>query len=91
MSLTFRARALDDLEQIEAYITMRNPLAGTRMALDLIDACQRLQLFPDRGRPGRRPGTRELTTVWPYVIVYRHRRGHIEIVRIWHGRQEKGR
>jgi addiction module RelE/StbE family toxin len=90
MSLHFRQRALDDLERIEAYVAARNPSAAARLAQDLIEACQRLDAFPDRGRPGRRPGTRELTTVWPYVIVYRHIRGRIEIVNIWHGRQNRG-
>ena len=90
MSLHFKQRALDDLERIEAYIAARSTQSATRVAYDRIEACQRLESFPDRGRLGRRPGTRELTTVWPYVIVYRHARGHVEIVRIWHGRQNRG-
>ncbi|MBI1331159.1 MAG: hypothetical protein GC166_14780 [Alphaproteobacteria bacterium] len=53
--------------------------------------CDRLEMFPERGRPGRRRGTRELTTVWPYVIVYRVRGETVEVLRIWHGRQQAGR
>jgi plasmid stabilization system protein ParE len=49
-----------------------------------------LELFPERGRPGLVEGTRELTSVWPYVIVYRIKHETIEILRIWHGAQGRG-
>jgi toxin ParE1/3/4 len=35
------------------------------------------------------PGTRELTVLWPYVIVYRIASGVVEILEIWHGAQER--
>jgi plasmid stabilization system protein ParE len=60
--------------------------------VELIAACDHLEYFPERGRPGLRRGTRELTTVWPYVIVYRYRAGgDIEILTIWHGARERRR
>ena len=59
------------------------------MAFEIIEACNRLGLFPGRGRPGLEPGTRELTTGRPYVIAYRTRTEVIEVVRIWHGRQNR--
>jgi plasmid stabilization system protein ParE len=59
------------------------------MAVELVAACDRLELFPERGRPGVIPKTRELTTVWPYVIVYRVSGQTIEILRIWHGAQDR--
>jgi plasmid stabilization system protein ParE len=45
--------------------------------------------MPERGRPGLVIGTREITTVWPYVIVYRVTAMDVEIIRIWHGAQER--
>lgn len=60
------------------------------MARDLVTASERLALLPGRGRRGREPHTREVTTVWPYVIVYRHNEDLIEILRIWHGHQNRG-
>jgi toxin ParE1/3/4 len=59
------------------------------MAVELVAACDRLEQFPERGRPGRRRGTRELTTIWPYVIVYRIARQRIDILAIWHGAQRR--
>lgn len=59
------------------------------MAAALFAACEELEHFPGRGRSGKRRGTRELTTVCPYVIVYRVEPDAIEILRIWHGRQDR--
>ena len=91
MSVNFTRRALRDLANIRAYIADDNPHAASRMAVELIAACDRLEHFPERGRPGLRRGTRELTTVWPYVIVYRVVRTNIDILSIWHGAQDRHR
>jgi plasmid stabilization system protein ParE len=91
MSAFFTPKARTDLSRIHSYIAKDNPAAASRLAVELLAACDRLELFPERGRKGRIAQTRELTTVWPYVIVYRIRRGNVEVLRIWHGRQERGR
>jgi plasmid stabilization system protein ParE len=59
------------------------------MAVELAAACDRLELFPERGRPGLVEGTRELTTVWPYVIVYKINGDRIDVLSIWHGKQHR--
>jgi toxin ParE1/3/4 len=84
---TFRARA--DLSRIKRYIARDSPRAAARMAALLVSGCEGLELFPERGRIGLEEGTRELTTVYPYVIVYRVRGTSIEIVNIWHGAQNR--
>jgi len=89
MSVEFRRAALADLAYIHDYIAERNPQAALRMAREIVDACEKLELFPERGRAGRQPGTRELTTVWPYIIVYRYDAGLVSILRVWHGRQSR--
>lgn len=90
MTVSFTRRALRDLAAIKSYIGQDSPSAASRMAVELVAACDRVELFPERGRPGSIPGTRELTSVWPYVIVYRVKNGMIEILSIWHGRQNRG-
>jgi addiction module RelE/StbE family toxin len=90
MSVVFTRRALRDLAKIRAYIAGDNPSAASRMAVEIVAACDRLEFFPERGRPGLRRGTRELTTVWPYVIVYKVQApSTVEILSIWHGRQNR--
>lgn len=89
MTVRFMPAARTDLIKIRAYIDRFNSAAASRLAVELVAACDRLELFPERGRPGSVPGTRELTTVWPYVIVYRVRRGDVEVLHVWHGRQDR--
>ena len=74
---------------IQAYIGRDNPRAAARTARRLDRACLGLADFPLIGRPGRVPGTRELASVRPYVIVYKMRPGLVEIVRIWHAAQAR--
>lgn len=49
-----------------------------------------LKISPHLGRPGREPGTREiLFPPMPYVAVYRLREQTIEVLRIYHGAQNR--
>jgi toxin ParE1/3/4 len=89
MSVNFARRALRDLANIQSYIAKDSPKSASRMAVELVAACDRLETFPERGRPGLKRGTRELTAVWPYVIVYKVERGRIEILSTWHGHQHR--
>lgn len=54
----------------------------------LLAAADSLEHLPRRGRPGRLPGTRELVSVQPFVIVYEVTTV-VEILRIWHGAQDR--
>lgn len=55
----------------------------------LFQAVESLAQFPDRGRAGQQPGTRELIMApLPYVIVYRVRAGEsVSVARIVHTAQ----
>lgn len=89
MPIVFSPEAIEDLATIRAYIGQDNPYAASRVAVQLVAACDRLEYMPERGRPGLEPGTREITTIWPYVIVYRITDTRVDIVRIWHGAQDR--
>jgi plasmid stabilization system protein ParE len=72
-----------------AYLQVRNPAAADRMAARTFDAVDRLLEFPEIGRPGQQPGTRELPVDGtPYVIVYEHDELAVYLLRFWHGRQD---
>ncbi len=73
------------------YVAEFNPRAGARLAADLFAAGENLALFPVRGRPIQYRNARELAAVWPYVIVYRIDGQTVEILRIWHGAQDRPR
>ena len=89
MPLTFSREAIEDLAAIQDYIGNQNPAAASRVAVQLLAACDRLEYLPERGRPGFVAGTREITGIWPYVIVYRIRFDGVEIIRVWHGAQDR--
>lgn len=81
--------AVDDLQRIRNHIGEENPEAASRVAIQIVAACDRLEYLPERGRPGLVPGTRELASCWPYVIVYRVAGSTVEILRIWHSAQDR--
>jgi plasmid stabilization system protein ParE len=89
MPVSFTRAALASLASIRSYIGEKNPTAATRIAVQIVAACDRLEYLPERGRPGLMPGTRELVAIWPYVIVYRITSEAVEILNIWHGAQSR--
>jgi plasmid stabilization system protein ParE len=52
------------------------------------DGCQRLKQFPESGRPGRVPLTRE-AILPPHVIPYRIKGDAVEILNIFHSAQKR--
>jgi toxin ParE1/3/4 len=86
----WRPMALEDLARIVRHITEENPIAARRVGRELLLAGDSLAVFPCRGRRGRAPGTRELVSVHPYIIVYQIEAGKgVTIVRVWHGAQNR--
>ena len=88
MQVRLAARAIADLEDIQAYIARDDPTAARRMAVAIVAAAERLGANPRVGRLGVFPGTFELV-VRPYVIVYEIQRADVVVLRIWHGRQQR--
>jgi len=89
MRVVFAPEAVDDLDAIRSFSANQNPAAANRVAAQLVSACDQLETLPHRGRLGQVLGTRELTSVKPYVIVYRVKSMDVEIMRIWHGAQSR--
>lgn len=59
------------------------------MAGRIWQAVTRLAEMPQMGRPGVEPGTRHWSVQrTPYLIVYRESVDALEILRVWHGRQD---
>jgi toxin ParE1/3/4 len=78
-------RALANLEAEAEYISRDDPAAAHRVVAAIWRATELLARHPSLGRPGRVEGTRELVIPpTPYIIPYRVRRGHVEILRVFH-------
>jgi len=89
--VAWRAAARDDQRRITAWLAERNKAAAVRVARALVAAADSLAVLPAKGRPGRAPGTRELSAVPPYVIVYEVDQVArvVRILRVWHTAQDR--
>ena len=90
MRLRWTEPAARDLTHICDFIQEHDSSAtARRLALSIYGSVSTLAEFPERGRPGRKPGTRELIFAGlPYLAIYRLRRDTVEILRILHGAQD---
>jgi toxin ParE1/3/4 len=79
--------ALHELEVIGEHIARDNsPVVATRVVTAILDQVDTLTEFPNIGRPGRLPDTRELVVVnTPFIVPYRVRDAEIEILSVFHG------
>jgi addiction module RelE/StbE family toxin len=90
MRIRWTELAADDLYAISRYIQRDKPRAARQVVKAIYDGCNNLVRNPLLGRKGKVTGTRELVfTPLPYLAVYRICEDAVEILRIWHGAQER--
>ena len=91
MTVVWTARAIRDRDAIHAFVARSvSPEHANATILALVRAIARLEQFPNLGRPGAKPGMRELVVPrLPYRVPYRVRGEQVQIVRILH--QHRGR
>jgi toxin ParE1/3/4 len=88
MEIRWSPEASADFTAAIQYIRQDNSSAALRVARFIYDAIAQLKTFPNRGRPGRVDGTRELPlSRLPFIVVYRVKENAVEIVRLLHGAQ----
>jgi addiction module RelE/StbE family toxin len=88
MEVRWSPAAADDLEKIVNYVRQENPAAAQRIGRSIHEAAGSLTRFPNRGRPGRVEGTRELILPsLPFIVVYRVSEHAVEIADVLHGAQ----
>ncbi len=84
MELRWTRKALENLDQIAAYIAQDNPERAQSFVGEIKAKTERLATFPALGRPGRVPGTRELVVHDNYVVPYRVKENAVQIIRVQH-------
>ncbi|MBN2494866.1 MAG: type II toxin-antitoxin system RelE/ParE family toxin [Deltaproteobacteria bacterium] len=85
MKIRLTRLAEQDLESIETYLGEENPRDAVRCVLRILEALEGLMAFPNLGRPGRVPGTRELVVSGlPFIAAYRVQANEIWILRVLH-------
>lgn len=89
MRLRWTASAVRDLERITDYLFDETPQHAPRLVRSLYKSATALKTFPNRGRPGKKQGTRELVIPsLPYIVVYQVRDDTVYIARILHAAQQ---
>ena len=90
MRVAWSPNAVADLENLSQYIEEATSLAAAnRITRVIYEAAQSLKKLPNRGRPGRIPGIRELVVSnLPYIIMYRVFPEHVVILNIVQGAQQ---
>ena len=88
MRVRWTTDAADDLERICDYIAEGRPESARRVAQAIVQGIAALETFPNRGRPGRVEGTRELVFAsLPFVAVYEVH-DEVQVLRILHGARQ---
>jgi addiction module RelE/StbE family toxin len=90
MRLRWTPAAADDFEHIKDYLLKHHPHLAQSTVLKLYEGVLSLKTMAHRGRVGREEATRELVfTPLPYVAVYRVKEQTVQLLRIYHGAQER--
>jgi toxin ParE1/3/4 len=89
MKIVWSPRAIRHLEHLRAYVERDSEQNAALVAGRILKAVDLRQDHPQRGRPGRVLGTRELVIPdTPYIIPYRVRGDRLELIAVFHGRQK---
>ncbi len=90
MRIRWTPAAAADLQSISDYLKQHHPHYRHRTMRKLYDTICLLKQSPYRGRPTYEEDTREiLFPPLPYLAVYRITEGTIEVLRIFHGAQNR--
>ena len=85
MQIIWLKTALNNLDEIAAYIAQDNPVAASQVVSLITAQVNQLSAQPAMGRHGRVLGTRELViTNSHYLVPYRIKNNTVEILRVFH-------
>ena len=88
MRIVWTPAAAADLEQISDFLFEQNAATAVRLVRQIYSAASTLKRFPNKGRPRKKEGTRELVLQrLPWVIIYDASGQIVRITRVLHGAQ----
>ena len=89
MEVVWLPRAVQNLEEIRAYIAEEHPAAAQRVAHKIKQTVAMLQDHPRLGKPSLRDGFRQIQVAGlPFVIPYKISEGKLIIARILHNQRQ---
>jgi plasmid stabilization system protein ParE len=84
MNLFWTRPARVDRREIYEFIAADSLRAACKMDMIFTEKAAILTRFPELGRPGRVPGTRELLAHRHYFLIYRIREDEVQILPLLH-------
>jgi plasmid stabilization system protein ParE len=89
--IRFALAALDDLVRIREYLVERHgETQAARIGARIRASIDLLLQFPYAGHGGEVPGTRvRKVTGQPYIVIYRVTEETVEVVHVYHERQDR--
>jgi len=92
MRIRWTPAAAADLKHIHDYLREHEPHLARPTVIEIRNAVRSLKDFPNRGRKGREPGSRELLHQrLPHIVAYRVKEDQdaVEILHIWNPAQDR--
>jgi toxin ParE1/3/4 len=81
--------AVEDLQAARDYLDSENPRAAWDAIDRIMSAVERLEQFPQMGRPGRVARSRELVvTGTPFLVAYRMKGESVQILAVLHAKRK---
>ena len=89
MKLRWTDGAVEDLQAARDYLDSENPRAAWDAIDRIMSAVERLEQFPQMGRPGRVARSRELVvTGTPFLVAYRMKGESVQILAVLHAKRK---
>ena len=89
MKLRWTDGAVEDLQAARDYLDSENPRAAWSAINRIMSAVERLEQFPQMGRPGRVARSRELVvTGTPLLVAYRLKGESVQILAVLHAKRK---
>ena len=86
MTVVWTDTAIRHLESAWEYLAADNPAAADSQIDRILDAAEKLAQYPELGRKGRIPATRELViTDTPFLVAYRIHKREVQLLAVLHG------
>jgi toxin ParE1/3/4 len=89
MKVRWLESAITSLRAAYRFVASKDPDAAEMIVIRIEKTVARLGTHPLSGRLGTVEGTREVVVPGlPYVLVYRVTENEVDILRVWHTRQD---
>ena len=90
----FSLESADDLERVREFLDINNPEAARRALRTIFAALERVEEFPDLGRPTEDAAIRQIVIPFGaagYIVRYTilPDDGDVLVLRLWHGREAR--